>query len=240
MIGRPKIQRQMPTQEQETWLKANYKLYNRYHLVKHLGIADKLLTVWFHHLGLNKRNGKQVTLTKEQKKFVKDNYLTTSKEAMAVKLGVAVTTIQRYCNRNKLTDLKHIEPKAPPKQIISFAQPSKPPSPPAAYGNISREQHVDKWLQVPVEIEEKPYQPVKCLEEWQMKYIMANYEQMTSKQLAEELKLELFQVNLFCQKNAITSKQGKKKPKDVFHNILPERQMRMKRVDYNGPQKKTA
>jgi len=139
-------------------------------------------------------------------------------------------------NLPKVKNLADSLPEAPKHKPIIWSH--RPPT--AQYSNISREQHVEKWLQIPVEVDMKPYLPVKCMEEWQMKYIMANYEEMSSKQLAAEVNKEIFEVNLFCHKNAISPKSGKTKPKDMFHNIPPERQMRMQKVGYNGPQKKTA
>lgn len=150
MKGRPKQSPILPTPEQKEWLLNNYKLYNRYHLVKHLGIPDKRLTEWFKRLGLNKRDGKQITLTKEQKAFVCDNYLGMSKEEIAVKLGVAVLTVQRYCNRNQLIRLKQIPPKAPVKEIIRFEPPPKPTRPRADHTNMTREQRIDYWLNYPI------------------------------------------------------------------------------------------
>lgn len=230
----------LPTSEQEAWLRENYKLYNRYHLRKHLSIDDKLLTKWFHHLGLNKRNGQQITLTKEQKQFVRDHYLADSQEQIAVKLCVAVTTVQRYCNRTGLKKLKYPEPPLP-KQIISFAPPEKPQRPRADHTNISQEQRIEQWLAVPVKTSKRAMVKIKHLNDDQMLYIMQNFEHKTAQQLAEYLKIEKFMVKLFCQTNNIEPYviPKKKKPKDDYHYIPHERKLRMQKVGYN-PEKKTA
>jgi hypothetical protein len=74
-----------------------------------------------------------------------------------------------------------------------------------------------------------------------MEYIMAHHHQQSAQAMAEYLKVEKYRVILFCQANDIEPVQEKKrKPKDDFHCIPPERLQRMKRADYNGPQKKTA
>jgi hypothetical protein len=108
--------------------------------------------------------------------------------------------------------------------------------------NLSREDHVRKWLHMPgVEIGKKIIVKVKCLTDLQMDYIMFNYKQQTAQAMAEKLKAEKYRVILFCQANDIDPLQAKKRrPKDDYHCIPPERIQRMKRADYNGPQKKTA
>jgi hypothetical protein len=135
--------------DQESWLRENYRLYNRYQLCKHLKVAEKRLTVLLKQLGLSKRNGAQITLTSEHKQFVRDNYFQLSHEQIAVKLGVAVITVQRYCNRAGLKKLTY-EPPPPPKKIITFVEPVKPTRPRADHTNISREQHVNYWLNYPI------------------------------------------------------------------------------------------
>jgi hypothetical protein len=107
--------------------------------------------------------------------------------------------------------------------------------------NMSREDYIHKWLSVDVKAGEKEMVKVKCLNDGQMEYIIANHKEKTAQQMAEHLRVERYAVNLFCQANDIEPLVIKKrKPKDDFHCIPHERQLRMKKVDYNGPQKKTA
>lgn len=56
--GRPKLPPRLPSKEQETWLKANFKLYNREHLAVVLGISKNLLRAWCKQLGLKKIAGR--------------------------------------------------------------------------------------------------------------------------------------------------------------------------------------
>jgi len=109
--------------------------------------------------------------------------------------------------------------------------------------NLSREDHVSKWLSLPgIEAGAKEMIRLKHLNELQMHYIMGNHTQKTIQQLAEHLKVEKFMVKLFCQANNIEPYviPKKKKPKDDYHCIPHERKLRMQKVGYNGPQKKTA
>lgn len=89
------------------------------------------------------------------------------------------------------------------------------PIPPTVYSNISREQHVEKWLSMPVKVKSKRFATVKCLEVWQMEYIMDNHEQKTAGEMADHLGKENMDVILFCQKNAIEPARPGKKKKQV-------------------------
>lgn len=113
----------------------------------------------------------------------------------------------------------------------------------AIYDNPSREDHVSKWIQQAVTPDEKTIVKVKCLQEWQMKYIMHNHEQKTAQEMADKLKVAEMAVKLFCQANAIvpvpTRPKSKRKPVDSFHVIPESKRLRMKRIGYN-PQNKTA
>lgn len=120
------------------------------------------------------------------------------------------------------------------KPIIWSSRPSK-----AIYSNASREQHVAKWLGMPVKVQNKKYTPVKCLEEWHMEYIMENYQQKTAREMADHLGKERYEVILFCQANVIEPKTGRK-IKDSYHQVPIERQQRMSRQGYNGTENKTA
>lgn len=108
--------------------------------------------------------------------------------------------------------------------------------------NPSREDHIHKWLTVSVETTGRKMVKVKCLNDDQMQYIMSSHEKETAQAMAEKLKVEKYAVNLFCQANDIEpfKPARKHKPKDDYHIIPPEKLRRMKRADYNGPQKKTA
>lgn len=98
-----------------------------------------------------------------------------------------------------------------------------PATPPTVYSNISREQHVERWLNQPVKVKVKRFTPVKCLTYSQMEYIMDNHEQKSALEMADHLDKEKYEIILFCQANAIEPLQRKGK-----------------HINYNGPQKKTA
>jgi hypothetical protein len=128
------------------------------------------------------------------------------------------------------------QPKHIPMAIKPFVRPR------AKYDNPSREDHVRKWIMQAVTSDEKTIVKVKCLQEWQMKFVMYNYENQTAQQMADRLKVGVMNVKIFCQANAIDLMPDltKRKAKDSFHAIPESRRLRMKRGDYNGPQKKTA
>lgn len=50
---------------------------------------------------------------------------------------------------------------------------------------------------------------IKCLEQWQMNFIMANYQEQTAQKMADHLVVEKFKVMLFCQSNGITPFQDR-------------------------------
>ena len=126
--------------------------------------------------------------------------------------------------------------------LIERANKPKFKRPAADHTNLSRDDHVSKWLQSRVKVTKKSIVKVKCLNDGQMQFIMANYEQQTLKEMSEALQVEKYRIKVFCQANHIEPKEPekKRKPKDDYHIIPPERLQRMKRADYNGPQKKTA
>lgn len=128
---------------------------------------------------------------------------------------------------------------APKHKPIVWASPAIPPT---EYSNVTREQHIDKWLSVDVKPGPKKIVPVKCLNETQMDYILANHKDKSAMAIADHLKVEKHSVRLFCQANDIVPKpEGKQRKKqDSFHNVPIERKQRMARIGYNGPQNKTA
>jgi hypothetical protein len=75
---------------------------------------------------------------------------------------------------------------------------------------------------------------------------MAHYKEMSAQEMAKVLQVEDVNVSIFCHKNNITPKPRltKGRParnhRDSFHVVPIERQQRMARKEYNGPQKKTA
>lgn len=83
---------------------------------------------------------------------------------------------------------------------------------------------------------------VKCLNQSQMKYIMAHHKDMTAKEMAEVIQKDDIHVSIFCQANGIEPRprKGRRNTLDTFHAIPETRKQRMNRVGYNGPQKKTA
>lgn len=118
--------------------------------------------------------------------------------------------------------IKKIESKKGHKPIIWSSSPK------AIYSNTTREQHVTKWLNEPVEVDDKRYTPVKCLNEDQMEYILEHYEKKTPREMAEHLGKERYEVILFCQANVIEPKSGRK-IKDNYHVSPVSRQQRISR-----------
>lgn len=157
-------------------------------------------------------------------------------------------------NKNEwVLDGKHVDvpPKLPKTKYIVEGNISniiedKPKPrirrPPADHTNPSREYFIEKWSSVDVKTGDKAMVKVKCLSNRQMEYIMDNHVMQTAQVMAEYLKVEKYSVNIFCQANDIEAYKPtrKHKPKDDYHTISPERLRRMKRLDYNGSQKKTA
>ena len=140
-----------PTQEQDAWLTATYKMYNRYTLAVMLKISERELTSWMRHFDLKKRDTKAFDFTDEQKRFIKDNYMNHTHEQMAIKLGVSVMSIQGYCYRNGYKKYHLYKVTAPPKKrVITVDRKPSFTRPPATYSNTSREQHVEKWINIEV------------------------------------------------------------------------------------------
>lgn len=82
---------------------------------------------------------------------------------------------------------------------------------------------------------------VKCLNQTQMKYIMAHHKQMTAREMADVIQKDAIHVSLFCQANGIEPlpRKGRRNTLDTFHSIPHERKLRMNREGYNS-QKRTA
>jgi hypothetical protein len=80
---------------------------------------------------------------------------------------------------------------------------------------------------------------VKCLSPGQMHYIMANHHKKTSQQMAKDLNVDDYKVNLFCQANAIEALNGgiRKSRKNCYHIIPQSQKLKMKRKKYQGPKK---
>jgi hypothetical protein len=80
---------------------------------------------------------------------------------------------------------------------------------------------------------------VKSLNQNQMEYIMANHEDMTAAEMANELKVEDVNVLVFCQANGISPLPRKakgrevRKHKDSFHVVPVERKQRMASKNYH-------
>ena len=136
----------VPTPQQETWLKENYKLYNRVHLSKHLGIKQTDLDIWLKNLGLKKRDGKAIVFTEEQKQFIKDNYQTMLYEDIAVALNLSLHSIHGYCFRHGFKKKGRDRVIPPPKKIIPYKPEAAMNRPPAIYSNRDREQVIDYYL----------------------------------------------------------------------------------------------
>jgi hypothetical protein len=171
------------------------------------------------------------TQIKEDGKFIaKGNLIATCKVLM--QLGLVVPNpeagnVNEYVLKGKPLNIPFTKKMPLPKDIVKevieaqagpkhtaivWAQSSKAP---AIYSNVSREQHVSRWLSEPVKVKAKKFSPVKCLTQEEMEYIIDNYEKETVKEMAAYLGRENMDVILFCQKNAIEAKQPGKKKKHL-------------------------
>lgn len=93
-------------------------------------------------------------MTPERVKFIQDNYETSSLEAMASGLGISFSTVLRWCDDLGLkTDERKKHPttaKVEQAKKITLPVQKQEGRPPAVYSNVSREQHIDKWLKATV------------------------------------------------------------------------------------------
>lgn len=100
------------------------------------------------------------------------------------------------------------ESSGPKHKPIIWSQPSTPPT---VYSNVSREQHVNRWLNEPVSGIAPKIILVKCLTKSQMEYIIAHHKNETASEMAVHLGKEKYEVLLFCQANAIEPAQKGKR-----------------------------
>jgi hypothetical protein len=133
------VSQKLPNPIESAWLQANYKLYNRYFLAKHLAISSAELTVWMRHLYLNDPNGKKSIITAEQKQFIHEKYMDLSQKEIAIQIDLAVTVVQRYCIRNGYGKLKHGNSKTAKSN-------NKPSRPRTEYDNVSHEERINDWI----------------------------------------------------------------------------------------------
>lgn len=79
-------------------------------------------------------------LTDEEKDFIRENYQMMNRLEMSVQLGAPFKRVDEYCRTQKLIRRKYYvaREKTFPKSTIK--------RPPAVYSNISRDEHIDKWL----------------------------------------------------------------------------------------------
>jgi hypothetical protein len=124
-------------------------MYNRVHLAQRLNISDKELSVWFKHLGIKKRDGKVIYITPEQEEFMRNNYKSMTHEKMGEAIGLTSVSVARYCCNNGLIKMKVQRVGTIPRIIPDPPKP-KIQRPPAVYNNTSREQHIDRWLNVAI------------------------------------------------------------------------------------------
>jgi transposase len=140
----------LPTPAQEAWLNENYKLYTRYHIAEKLEVTQYTLKEWLKQLGLKKRDAKAIMFTDEQKKFIKDKYEDLSHEQIAATLCLSVSSVSGYCFRNGYKKSGQNKVTPPPKKIIPYRPEPAIKRPPATYSNVSRDQHIDRWLNVQI------------------------------------------------------------------------------------------
>lgn len=90
---------------------------------------------------------KEKTILPEVEKYIRDNMKTKTIKAIAAELGLSRTMTYNMVVQLGITD-RVKKPYHYPKD--NFEKP-KMKRHPAVYSNISREQHVDKWLNVNID-----------------------------------------------------------------------------------------
>jgi hypothetical protein len=94
---------------------------------------------------------RKITLTPEQEQLIKNNWQKSTHEKMSKEVGVGVNWMSWYCNQKGYKKLKRVPgPKTPVKKNINQGPEKKIKHPPADHTNISREQHVERWLNVAI------------------------------------------------------------------------------------------
>jgi len=138
-----------------------------------------------------------------------------------IKLPSTKSVVEKIMNEND-----H-EPEPVPRAKIIHPAPD--------HTNPSREDHINKWSSVQINLTCRSLVKVKCLNDHKMQFIMDNYQKKTAQDMADHLKIEKFHVILFCQANDIEPLQlpRKRKPKDDFHCIPVERKQRMASKNYH-------
>lgn len=89
---------------------------------------------------------KKYHLTPAQHKFIADNWQNMTHEQLAAKIKTSVSFMDNYCvtkgylkqKKRKVIPVKKIINLGPTKKVID--------RPKGEYSNVSREQHVSKWL----------------------------------------------------------------------------------------------
>jgi hypothetical protein len=94
--------------------------------------------------------------TTEQEAWIRKYYNNYTRKVLATKLKVGIRVLRAWLKdmniEKKGPKAKGIPAPAPlfdppaAKEIIRFEAPVKQPRPPAIYSNVSREQHIDRWL----------------------------------------------------------------------------------------------
>jgi hypothetical protein len=130
------------------------------------------------------------------------------------------------------------------EEILNAPEPELKPKekfirPAPDHTNLSREDHIRKWSSIPIKITSKSMVKLKCLNDDQMEYIMANHEDMTAADMANDLKVEDVNVLVFCQANGISPLPRKakgrevRKHKDSFHVIPEKRKKQLASKNYH-------
>lgn len=94
--------------------------------------------------------------TAEQEAWIRKYYNNYTRKVLATKLKVGIRVLRAWLNdmgiekkgpkvAGKPTPAPVFDPPAE-KEIIRYEPPVKQPRPPAIYSNVSREQHIDRWL----------------------------------------------------------------------------------------------
>jgi len=195
---------------------------------------------------MTRRQKETYVIICEQKEYsAKGNYIATCKILMqlglikpkpdAKELNVYVLNGKplKISVVEKLPLLKEISINPVAKAIV-WPSPTKPTT---VYSNVSREQHVERWIgkEMPKDV----VLPIKSLNKVQMAYIADNYEKKEAQEMADHLSVDVLYVRMFCQLNGYQIYKKRKK-QDNYHQIPIERKQRMARIGYNGPQNKTA
>jgi hypothetical protein len=92
------------------------------------------------------------SLSKEQMEFIDENWQTHTHEQLAINLSVSMNVIGYYCSQNSYRKTNAMRVAVKKKKYYKNKGPESEPinRPPADHTNVSREQHIDRWLNMAI------------------------------------------------------------------------------------------